>query len=73
MSHRLKPIKGEPRLRGYNRIEEAIKARITYLAEKHDCSESFVQNTILADALGIKVREHYYDYRRITRTTKRTA
>ena len=71
--HILKPIKGEPRIPNTARLESLIKERIEYLAKVHDCSKSFVTNTILADGLGIKIREHYYDYKRVTRKTKRTA
>lgn len=41
----------------------AIKRKISNLAIQHDCSKSFVINTILADALNVNLEEKYYDFR----------
>lgn len=41
-----------------------IKRRVQALANEHDCSKSFVINTILADRLDVELEERYYDIRK---------
>ena len=55
------------------RVEAEIKEKVQHLANMYNCSKSFVINTILAEALGIKVRAHYYDYKKVVRRTKKSA
>lgn len=65
-----KPIKNRQRL--YAGVVSQIENKIESLARQHDCSKSFVTNTILAEALNIKIEERYYDYKDV-RKIKRTA
>lgn len=66
-------IPGTVRDKAYAAIESEIKDGLRWLARQHNCSVSFVQNTILADALNIKVPKRYYDFRKVTIRTKKTA
>lgn len=70
--HCLPRIPGTVRDKAYAAIESEIKNGLRELAEMHNCSVSFVQNTILADALGVKVIRRYYDYSTITGRIKKT-
>jgi len=57
------------------RVESEIKEKLNHLMKMHDCSRSFVVNTILAEYLNIKLRHgmRFYDYRKVTRKIKKSA
>ena len=68
MKRRILPrITGTERDKLYPRVEREIDEQVEHLARMHNCSKSFVVNTILADAFGIGVKERYYDERKVTR------
>lgn len=48
----------------YSGTLQQIKDKIQALADRHDCSKSFVINTILADAVNVKLEDRYDDYRK---------
>lgn len=64
-----RPIKNRQKL--YSGMVKQIKDRIESLAYQHDCSSSFVTNTILADTFGIKLEDKYYDYKRSNRNNRK--
>lgn len=53
--------RGVKRIRIYPNVEEVIKKRVQFTAEKFDCSMNFVTNTLLAEVLGIKIDQLYYE------------
>jgi hypothetical protein len=55
------------------RVEAEIKEKLNYLMKMHDCSRSFVVNTILAEYLNIKLKARFYDYRKTSRKLKKSA
>lgn len=61
------------RQRLYSGVSQRIKERINNLAIQHNCSKSFVTNTLLAKVLNISIEEHYNDYPKIVRKAKRSA
>lgn len=63
--------KGFKRDRLYSGVNLAVKRRIREIAAQHDCSMSYVSNTLLADKLGIKEQVPYYEINE--RNKKRTA
>jgi len=65
--------RGYKRDKLYSAVLEQIKAKIARIAEQHDCSKSFVTNTILAEALRIKIDEVYYEDRKYRRKLKKSA
>ena len=50
-----------------------IRNKVETLAERFDCSKSFVINTILAESLNIYIEEKYNDYPKAARNSKRSA
>jgi len=66
-------IPGTVRDKGYVSMESEIKDRLRQIAKTYNCSVSFIQNTIMADALNIKVPKRYYDYKRVVRKFRKTA
>lgn len=66
-----KPRKDRERL--YAGVLERIKEKIEHLAIQHDCSKSFVTNTLLAEVLNIKIDERYYDYSTSNRKVRKSA
>jgi len=74
MKRRFLPrLPGTSRDVAITRVEHEIEAELDYLAKLHNCSRSFVMNTILANALNIKVKARYYDYTKVARRIKKTA
>ena len=71
--HRLPVIAGTIRECAYIRVEGEILEALKFEARNHNTSISFVGNTIFADAFGVKVKAKYYDYRKATRRTRKTA
>ena len=65
-----KPIKNREKL--YAGVLNQVESKIGSIARQHDCSKSFVTNTILAEALNVKIEERYYDYKNV-RKVKRPA
>ena len=74
MKRRILPrIPGTIRNKGYVAAEDEITEKLRFLAKQHNCSVSFVQNTIMAEALNVKVKAHYYDYKNPVRKFKKPA
>jgi hypothetical protein len=71
--HCLPRIPGTIRDRTFVSVESEIREALRFEAKVNNCSVSFVQNTILADALNIKVPMRYYDIRKVARRVKETA
>jgi hypothetical protein len=71
--HCLPRLPGTIRDTAYAATEREIKDTLKFIARQHNCSVSFVLNTIIADALNIKVPVRYYDYRKVTGKAKKTA
>jgi hypothetical protein len=61
----MKPMAGRKRL-SYGAAKK-IRSRIEYLARIHDCSMSFVQNTLLARILNIDIGEAFDERPQSTR------
>lgn len=55
----MRPAKGRKSL-SFGALK-SIRSRIEYLAKIHNCSMSFVENTLLARALDIDIGEAYDD------------
>lgn len=64
-----KPIKqgGRGRARLYAGVDAVVEDRIINLSQQHDCSKSFVANSLLAKMLGVKLEEYFDDYKNTTR------
>lgn len=74
MTKRFLPrIPGYLRNKAYTSLEDEIEDELRNIAKIYNCSKSFVQNTIIAEALNIKVKAKYYDYKRIVTRTKKSA
>jgi hypothetical protein len=58
----LKPVKGGRRQIG-SRVEREIRRRVERDAASHDCSMSYVVNTILAMYYKVKVEEKFNEYK----------
>jgi hypothetical protein len=65
--------RGYRRDRLYSAVLEQIGTKIQHLADKYDCSKSFVTNTLLAEKLNIKLDEVFYESGKNVRKVKRTA
>lgn len=63
-------IPGTVRDKTYAAVEPEISQALRWIARQHHCSVSFVKNTILADALNIKVPLRYYDIKKTIRRVK---
>jgi len=63
-----KPIKqgGRGRAKLYAGVDAVVEDRIISLSQQHDCSKSFVANSLLAKMLGVKLEEYFDDYKRTT-------
>ena len=57
-----KPRKGRARL--YAGVDAVVEDRIIRLSQQHDCSKSFVANSLLAKMLGVSLEEYFDDYRK---------
>lgn len=58
----LKPVRGGRKQVG-SRVEREIERRVIQDARSHDCSKSFVVNTILAMYYKVKVEEKFNEYK----------
>jgi hypothetical protein len=67
IQHKIK--NGRDIVKGYTIAR--IRSKIEDLAAIHDCSQSFVVDTLLADQLGIKLEERYDEIRKDVRRTRK--
>lgn len=71
--HILPRIPGTVRDKGYVAMESEIKEKLRAIAKMYNCSISFVQNTIMAEALNVKVPMRYYDYKKAIRKSRKAS